>query len=44
MYRKGKVFFQDVFAGVIKETEKGFEFVYNNEYFLFITDFGVRII
>ena len=30
--RKGKVFIQDVYAGVISETDDGYEFVYNADY------------
>ena len=31
-YRKGYVYIQNIFAGVIAETEEGYEFSYNKEY------------
>ena len=31
-YRKGYVYIQNIFAGVIAETEEGYEFSYNREY------------
>ena len=30
--RKGKVFYKNVFAGVITEDESGYSFVYDNGY------------
>ena len=32
MGRSGKVFVQNKYSGIIKETEEGYEFLYNNEY------------
>ncbi|PWD98315.1 HipA N-terminal domain-containing protein [Marinilabilia rubra] len=32
MYRKGKVFYENYFAGVIEETETGYRFSYDKEY------------
>jgi serine/threonine-protein kinase HipA len=34
MNRKGKVFFQNVYAGEISETENGFSFQYDDDYLL----------
>lgn len=31
-YRKGNVFFKDIFAGIIAETEDGYRFVYDDNY------------
>jgi serine/threonine-protein kinase HipA len=33
MSRKGKVFYKDLFAGVIEETENGYQFTYDSGYF-----------
>ncbi|MBI9071832.1 MAG: HipA N-terminal domain-containing protein [Melioribacteraceae bacterium] len=32
MSRKGKVFFGDLFTGIISETEEGYTFIYEDEY------------
>ena len=32
IYRKGKVFIQDIFAGIIEETDEGYKFQYLLEY------------
>ena len=32
MARKGKVFYKDIFAGIISETEDGYSFKYNDSY------------
>ena len=32
MHRKGKVFYQDDFAGIIEETDTGYRFSYDKEY------------
>jgi serine/threonine-protein kinase HipA len=34
MTRKGKVFFKDIFAGIISETEDGYSFKYNDGYII----------
>ena len=31
-YREGCVYIQNIFAGIIKETEEGYEFAYDEEY------------
>ena len=31
-YRKGYVYIQNIFAGIIAETEEGYEFSYDKEY------------
>ena len=33
-YRKGNVFIQNYFAGVISETDEGYEFSYNKDYLM----------
>lgn len=32
MNRKGKVYYEDQFCGIIEETETGYRFTYNTEY------------
>lgn len=34
MSKSGKVFYQDIFAGIISEDENGISFTYNEEYLL----------